>query len=281
MLDYQKKSDTLVCMDSDGTVMDTMTLKHEKCFGPSFLTVFKITSHCEEILKYWLDINLYLPSRGINRFVGLDCAINYIRQFGYEYSGYADYHAWVSTTKEYSIASINQAMENKNKTTFLLALEWSKLVNEKITNLPPSKPFHGVVEGIVNASKTCDLLGVSSANPQAVYEEWTRLNLMPYFQAVACQDKGNKESILKQAKEKGYSRIIMLGDAMGDLEASIASGCYFFPIIPTKEVESWERFSKEALPKFVNNLFTEEYQKELIDEFISFLKGGKKDETDL
>lgn len=281
MLDYQKKNQILICMDSDGTVMDTMTIKHERCFGPSFLTVFKITKHKEEILKYWLDINLYLPSRGINRFIGLDCILEYIKQFDYTYEGYEEYHNWVKTTKEFSIASIEKNMEGKNRTTFLLALEWSKLVNEKITQLPPSKAFHGVTEGIIEAGKACDLLGVSSANPQAVYEEWTRLNFMPYFQMVACQDKGNKESILKQAKEKGYDRILMLGDAMGDLEASIASGSYFFPIIPTQEVESWTRFSKEALPKFVDNLFDDEYQKQLIDEFVSFLKGGKKDEVDI
>lgn len=26
----------LLCFDSDGTVMDTMGVKHERCFGPAF-----------------------------------------------------------------------------------------------------------------------------------------------------------------------------------------------------------------------------------------------------
>ena len=31
---YKKEHDYLICVDSDGCVMDTMTCKHMHCFGP-------------------------------------------------------------------------------------------------------------------------------------------------------------------------------------------------------------------------------------------------------
>ena len=32
--EYTKRSDFLVCVDSDGCAMDTMDIKHIRCFGP-------------------------------------------------------------------------------------------------------------------------------------------------------------------------------------------------------------------------------------------------------
>lgn len=31
---YEKKKEFLICVDSDGCAMDTMDLKHTRCFGP-------------------------------------------------------------------------------------------------------------------------------------------------------------------------------------------------------------------------------------------------------
>lgn len=281
MLEYQKKHSHLICMDSDGTVMDTMTLKHKRCFGPCFLIVFGITHHKKEILEYWLDINLYKPSRGVNRFVGLDMILSFVQKYGYTYIGSDAYHEWVNCTREYSVSSIREYMKTSIQDTFLLALKWSALVNNQIAKLPPSTAFSGVVDVIKEASRFCDLLGVSSANPQAVYEEWSRLNLMQYFQFVGCQDKGNKESLIQQAMEKKYEYCIMVGDAIGDLEAALANHIYFFPILPKKEESSWRRFRTEALPRFIKNQFTKEYQQQLIDEFILFLKGGQINEVNI
>ena len=35
--DFQKKSDCIVCIDSDGCAMDTMEVKHRTCFGPQWI----------------------------------------------------------------------------------------------------------------------------------------------------------------------------------------------------------------------------------------------------
>lgn len=275
MISIKPTHKVLICMDSDGTVMDTMTIKHVRCFGPCFLTAFNINTNKEEILKTWNDDNLYTKTRGINRFQGLDKILEYVKQFGYTFDGYDEFHGWVTTTKEYSVNSINKALETcKDPTTFNLALYWSKIVNEEITKLPPASPFEGVEETIKEAKLDCDLVGVSSANAQAVKEEWTRLGFYDDFKEVACQDKGTKSIIIRDTLANGYDKknTVMLGDAIGDELAAKENGVWFFPIIPGDEVASWKKFRNVGLKRMVEGSFDEAYQQELIDEFYHALE---------
>lgn len=275
MLDFTKKKEYLICIDSDGTVMDTMTVKHEKCFGPALIEVLGIHEHQDDILKRWLEINLYEKTRGINRFQGFyDICCFMQENYGMHFDGIQDFKEWVMTTKEFSVSSIRKYMEKaKDTSLFEKAIDWSKLVNEKISSLPPSKPFDGVKDVLEYAMMFADLIGVSSANKEAVKEEWTRLDLMKCFAFVGCQDIGNKASIISQALESGYAKenVIMLGDAIGDYDAAKKNGVWFFPIIPKHEVESWASFEKEGLIHLLSGKFDSAYQKKLLDTFYSSL----------
>ena len=37
VLDFKKKHEHIVCIDSDGCAMDTMNIKHYRCFGPCMI----------------------------------------------------------------------------------------------------------------------------------------------------------------------------------------------------------------------------------------------------
>ena len=64
--EFCKKKDWLVCIDSDGTAMDTMTVKHKKIFGPCIVKEWNLEQWGEDILDRWNEINLYtLKSRQI------------------------------------------------------------------------------------------------------------------------------------------------------------------------------------------------------------------------
>ena len=75
---YVKKKEYLLCVDSDGCAMDTMDIKHFKCFGPCMVEEWGLEEWKEEILNRWNEINLYTMTRGINRFKGLAMALNEI-----------------------------------------------------------------------------------------------------------------------------------------------------------------------------------------------------------
>ena len=48
---FERKHDYLVCVDSDGCVMDTMNCKHFNCFGPCMVTEWGLEEWKDEILE--------------------------------------------------------------------------------------------------------------------------------------------------------------------------------------------------------------------------------------
>ena len=55
---FERKHDYLVCVDSDGCVMDTMNCKHFNCFGPCMVTEWGLEAWKDEILERWNVINM-------------------------------------------------------------------------------------------------------------------------------------------------------------------------------------------------------------------------------
>ena len=39
---FERKKDYLVCIDSDGCAMDTMDIKHHRCFGPCMVEEWEL-----------------------------------------------------------------------------------------------------------------------------------------------------------------------------------------------------------------------------------------------
>lgn len=58
--------------------MDTMNIKHIRCFGPCMVQEWGLEQWEEAILNRWNDINLFTATRGINRFKGLAMALGEI-----------------------------------------------------------------------------------------------------------------------------------------------------------------------------------------------------------
>ena len=69
-MDFRRKKDFLVCIDSDGCAMDTMSLKHYRAFGPELVNIFNLQDHAEPVLHYWNKVNLFSKTRAVNRFKG-------------------------------------------------------------------------------------------------------------------------------------------------------------------------------------------------------------------
>ena len=78
--EFKKTKDFLICIDSDGCAMDTMDIKHIRCFGPCMIEVWGLQKWEKTILKRWNEINLYTITRGINRFKGLAMALSEINE---------------------------------------------------------------------------------------------------------------------------------------------------------------------------------------------------------
>ncbi len=272
---YEKIQDFLVCVDSDGCAMDTMEIKHRECFAPEMIKTWNLHENEEYILNLWYDLNLYTQTRGINRFKGLAETFKIIREKGIEIEDLDSLLNWVDTTNELSNRSLKNEIEKTDSKALKMTLEWSLNVNEAIENLPKGdEPFENVKEGLEELSKKVDISVVSSANGEALNDEWNRNDLVKYLRALLGQEAGTKQHCIAELKKKGYDtdKILMVGDAPGDLQAAKNNDVRFYPILVNKEGFSWERLVGEAVPKLMNGEFDEVYQKQLIEEFDNSLR---------
>lgn len=271
---FEKKKDFIVCIDSDGCAMDTMNIKHIRCFGPCMVKEWGLEKWQDEILHSWNQVNLYTMTRGINRFKGLATALAEVNEKYIAVDGVERLVEWAENAPELS----NNAVEKMipEHPIFEKALNWSKAVNEGIEALPEEeiKPFEGVNIALESIHKYCDIAVVSSANPEAVKAEWERFNLMKDVDLLCTQDMGSKAHCIGQIANKGYKpdHILMCGDAVGDMNAATTNGVLYYPICVNHEDESWENLVAIALPKFVEGSFDEKYQEEVINEFLDNLR---------
>ena len=268
---YTKKKSFLVCVDYDGCAMDTMYIKHYRCFGPCMVKEWGLSEWNDAILKRWNEVNLYSMTRGINRFKAL---VICLKEISHQYQPIEDLGSlehWAEFSNELSNDALEKEAERLDSVCLRKALAWSKAVNEEIKKLPEEEklPFEGVKEGLKVAHNFCDVAIVSSANPDAVLEEWEQHKLMEHVDIMLAQNAGSKAFCIEKMLEKGYEKhhVLMVGDAPGDRQAAAKNGVFYYPILVRKEKESWERFVQEALGKFWDESFSGEYQEMLLKEF--------------
>lgn len=243
----------LVCVDSDGCAMDTMDIKHFRCFGPCMVEEWNLQKWETPILERWNEINLYSMTRGVNRFKGLAMALTEIDRTYCPIEGVEELAQWVQSAPELSNRAVEQAAATAKGPCLAKALAWSQKVNAAIDALPASdkKPFPGAAEGLDAAHAVADVAVVSSANREAVEEEWSRCGLLDKVDVVCCQDTGSKADCIAALLGKGYApdHVLMVGDAPGDKTAAEKNGVWFYPILVRHEAESWAELAGTALPR--------------------------------
>ena len=222
--EFKKTKDYLICVDSDGCAMDTMDIKHFRCFGPCMVEEWGLEKWAGPILERWNEVNLYTMTRGINRFKGLALALREIDGRYTKIDGVDELERWVANAPALSNDGLKAAIEAGGGEVLKKALSWSKKVNESINALPfeVKKPFEGVLEGLRYAHESADIAIVSSANLQAVEEEWALYGLLDHVDILLAQNVGSKAFCIAELLKKGYDRdkVLMTGDAPGDLDAA-------------------------------------------------------------
>lgn len=268
---FKKRKEYLLCVDSDGCVIDGMTIKHKECFGPALIEIWPFAKYEKEILEYWNRINLYSTTRGINRFKGLLKTLIYINGRGYSKVNIKELERWVETTDELSNTSLKNEIKKTKVEVLEKALLWSNKVNEKIKNLSDEKKlsYSGVEECFAKIRNYADIAVVSSANKKAVEKEWEYNKLTEYVDVLMTQECGSKTFCIQQLLKLGYKKdkVIMIGDAPGDIESAKKCGILYYPILVDKETKSWKRFQNVVIDKFIDGSYKADGMKEYENEF--------------
>ena len=262
---FEKKHDFLICVDSDGCVMDTMNCKHYHCFGPCMVAEWALEQWEEEILRRWNDINLFQMTRGINRFQGLAKALGEIHRKYTPIVGVDALQKWADTAPALSDDGLQKAIEETedehDKLCLSKALSWSMAVNESINRMPEDLkiPFAGAREALEAAHRVADVAVVSGANRDAVEEEWEKYGLLDSADVLLAQDCGSKSNCIAWTVKFGYEKdhVLMIGDAPDDCDAAEQNGVLYYPILVNWEEESWAEVADTILPLFLEGKYAE------------------------
>ncbi|MFP4059055.1 MAG: HAD family hydrolase [Bacteroidales bacterium] len=275
-----RESDFFIGVDSDGCVFDTMEIKQKECFCPNFIRFF----HLQTISKYaretWEFVNLYSKTRGLNRFLALIETVKLleerpeVKKRGAELPDLLPLLEWTKKESKLSNLTLEEYATRVNNPLLDLTLRWSQKVNDDISNMVIGiSPFPYVKESLEKIVNTSDMIVVSQTPLEALEREWEENKIDKFAKLIAGQELGTKTEHLKYAAKDKYEddRIMMIGDAPGDLRAARDNGVLFFPVNPGHEEESWERFHNEGLNKFLNGKYKGDYERMLIEEFESYL----------
>ena len=126
-----------------------------------------------------------------------------------------------------------------------------------------------VRESLEKIRSQADVIVVSQASADALAREWQEHKLDRLVNFIAGQEAGTKSEQIRLAANNRYApkKVLMIGDAPGDLKAANDNQALFYPILPGREEQSWRRFFEEGSERFFNGTFTGGFQQELLEEF--------------
>ncbi|NOX54805.1 MAG: HAD family hydrolase [Planctomycetes bacterium] len=257
-----------------------MEVKHKECFIPNTIKYYRlqaVSKYARECAEF---VNLYSKWRGINRFPALIRTLDLLRERpvvakrGVEVPQLQGVRDWIERETKLGNPALKAEVERTGDADLKWALEWSEAVNRTVADLVHGvAPFPYVRESLEKLAPVADLIVCSATPGEALQKEWAEHRIDQYVSAICGQEVGSKRESLGFCADKGYekSKVLMVGDAPGDLKAARAVGALFYPINPGDEDASWQRFFDEAIDKFLNGEYAGAYEEGLIAEFDTYL----------
>ncbi len=276
---FPKRHDYLVCIDSDGCAFDTMEIKQKECFIPNVVKFWDLQPVSKFARAAAEFVNLYSQFRGTNRFPALTRTFDLLEDWpevarcGARIPKVQPLRDWIARETKLGNPALKAEAARTGDPVLARALAWSEAVNaavaERVHGLPP---FPFVRESLDAIAGWADVLVCSVTSGEELAREWEEHGMACYAAAIAGQEMGSKEEHIQLAGA-AYARdkVMMIGDAPGDLKAARANGVRFYPIDPGAEDASWERFFREAASRFHAGDYTAGYEAARIAEFNQLL----------
>ena len=276
----EKRKDFFVGIDSDGCAFDTMEIKHKECFIPNIINSWEL----QAVSRFARDaaefVNLYSEWRGINRFPALVMVFDLLADRpealarGYESPQIDSLRKWIDEETRLGNPALTEKVEQDGDPVLARALEWSVAVNETVGRIVRGvPPFPFVRKSIEKLAAIADVMVVSATPNEALEREWEEHDIAKHVRMICGQEMGKKKEHLQYGAGGKYQpeRILMVGDAPGDMKAAKANNALFYPVNPGDEAESWKRFFEEAADRFFAGQYAGDYEQKLIDEFLTYL----------
>ncbi len=280
--DLQPSKQYLVAIDSDGCAFDTMGIKQRECFCPWMIGYFGLQPVAQAARECKDFADLFSKTRGANRHKTIVRILTellpthpQVLERGFKVPAFKYYCEWANNPKsllsnEGLVDAIDNALDPHQKAELEMVLEWSNKVNDSITEIVKGMPpFPYVRECLKKISQVADIIVCSATPNEALNREWEEHGIDGYVRIIAGQELGSKAQQLAIMADGKYAldKIIMIGDAPGDMKAAQSNKVLFYPINPGDEPASWKRFHDEAFDKFMAGNYAGDYQDRVIAEF--------------
>ena len=267
---------TLVGIDSDGCVFDTMGVKQRNYFAPLIVEYWHLEALRDAVVKRVDFLNLASIHRGQNRYPNLLRLFEMLHALpGTETAGITlppmdALRAYCTSGLPLGHPSLKAEVERTKDPELAHVYAWSLAVNKAIHDkMPPVPPFRWALKSLELIAQNSDAVVISQTPSEALHKEWELHNVKQFVRHIAGQEEGTKTQQLRNACGDQYARgsVIMIGDAPGDAKAARETDSLFFPILPGHEEAAWERFHDEAYPLFLKGEYTVAYQNDRLAEF--------------
>ncbi len=269
-----------VGIDSDGCIFDTMEIKHKECFIPAIVQHWKLQSVSRYAREAAEFVNLYSRDRGINRWPALIRVLDLLRERaevlarGASVPEAKPVREFIASGVPLDNRNLQALIDKSGDAVLRQALAWSLDVNRRIEEMVENvPPFPFVRASLGKLAGKADMLVVSQTPTEALCREWKEHDLDGFVRLICGQEMGTKSEHLQKATQGRYDvdKVLMIGDAPGDLKAARAVNARFYPINPGGEEASWKRLHDEALERFLAGSYDSAYESALIDEFQAHL----------
>ena len=281
LAEMRPEHEFFIGIDSDGCAFDTMEIKHKECFVPNTIKHWglqPVSKYAREAAEF---VNLYSKWRGINRWPALMMVFDLLRERP-EVRARGVVPPEAARIREFiandvfpkSNDGLRDYMNEHPDLEFETAWAWTTGVNATVTDMVHGiPPFPYVRESLDFLADKADMIVVSATPLEALTREWEEHDIARYVRVIAGQELGKKALHLELAGKGKYasSRLLMVGDAPGDMKAALANEALFYPVNPGHEEKSWQRFFEEAVHEFLAGRYAGEYEASLIAEFEALL----------
>jgi len=275
-----RTKDFFVGIDSDGCAFDSMEIKQKECFTPNVIEHWEfqpVARYAREACEF---VNLYSRQRGVNRFIALVSDFDLIadrdevKRRGFTPCNIDPLREWIETETRLGEPVLAEKVAGTNDPVLTRALNWSRAVNATVARICKNvPPFAFVRESVARLSDRADMMVCSATPFEALDREWKEHDLAQYACMICGQEMGSKKEHLEFGACGKYDpdKILMVGDAPGDMKAAKSNDVLFYAINPGREEDSWQRFHDEALDKFFAGQYAGDYERKIIDEFLACL----------
>ncbi|MCD6364746.1 MAG: HAD family hydrolase [Planctomycetes bacterium] len=276
----KRTKDFFIGIDSDGCAFDSMEIKHKECFIPNIINSWELQAVSRFAREAGEFVNLYSQWRGVNRFPALIMVFDLLAdrpevlERGYESPRVDSLREWIKQETRLGNPALEAKVAETSDPVLTRALEWSKAVNETVAKIVRGvPPYPHVRESLQKYCDRADMMVVSSTPGEALDREWHEHGLAEFVGLICGQEMGSKKEHLQYGACGKYDndKILMIGDAPGDMKSAKANGVAFYPINPGHEAASWKRFHDEAADKFFAGEYAGDYEKAVTEEFMAYL----------